>query len=46
MIGPEILYGVGVVVLLAALIFGVTRASRRRNSRAADEATRRNFYKR
>jgi hypothetical protein len=41
----EALIGVGILVLLAALAYGATRASRRRpqDKAAADAATRRNF---
>jgi predicted lipid-binding transport protein (Tim44 family) len=41
----EALMGLGIVVLLGALIFGAMRASKRRRSdqAAADVATRRNF---
>jgi predicted lipid-binding transport protein (Tim44 family) len=41
----EALMGLGIVVLLGALIFGASRASRhrRRDQAAADAATRRNF---
>lgn len=42
----ELLWGVGTVVLLGALIFAVMRGGRRREQQgAADEATRRNFNK-
>jgi hypothetical protein len=41
----EFLYGVGTVVLLAALIYGASVAGRRRRNPASDEATRRNFDK-
>lgn len=41
----ELLYGVGTVILLAALIYGVARAGRKRQNRAQIEATRRNFDK-
>jgi hypothetical protein len=40
----EALMGLGVVVLLGALVFGVLRGRRRRRDQAAaDAATRRNF---
>ena len=41
----ELFYGLGAVVLLGALIFGVMRAGRRRQNQAQVEATRRNFDK-
>jgi len=41
----ELLYGIGTVILLGALIFGVIRAGRKRQNRAQVEATRRNFDK-
>ncbi len=48
-IGPEILYGVGTVILLAVLIYVASIAGRGRRSgstkTAADAATRRNFDK-
>lgn len=42
----ELLWGVGTVLLLGALIFAVMRGNRRPSQQpAADEATRRNFNK-
>ncbi|WP_156380654.1 hypothetical protein [Pseudolabrys sp. Root1462] len=42
----ELMWGVGAVVLLGALMFAVMRGGRRgTQQRAADEATRRNFNK-
>ncbi|MDO9413134.1 MAG: hypothetical protein Q7T81_11225 [Pseudolabrys sp.] len=41
----ELMYGLGAVVLLAALIYGTSVAGKRRRSAAADAATRRNFDK-
>ncbi len=42
----ELLYGVGTLLLLGALIYGVMRAGRKRQtSRREIEATRRNFDK-
>jgi len=41
---PELLYGVGTVILLLALVYAVMRGNRRREKQAeADAATRRNF---
>jgi hypothetical protein len=43
----EALYGVGALILLLVLIYGVLRSRRpRRMEAAADEATRRNFDRR
>ena len=42
---PEALYGLGTVALLAALIYGVVLAGRKKASRQSIEATRRNFDK-
>lgn len=40
----EALFGVGALILLAILVYGVRRGKRpRRTEGAADEATRRNF---
>ena len=36
----EMLYGVGMLVLLGALIYGATRAGRRTSTPAGDAATR------
>ncbi|HVV79568.1 MAG TPA: hypothetical protein VHD59_08140 [Pseudolabrys sp.] len=45
--GIEVLYGVGAVLLLLAIIYGVMRGRRpRATQRAAEEATDRNFDKR
>ncbi|HWK94121.1 MAG TPA: hypothetical protein VNR39_01740 [Pseudolabrys sp.] len=42
----ELLYGVGTVLLLGALVYGVMRAGRKRQTtRREIEATRRNFDK-
>lgn len=41
----EVMYGLGALVLLAALIYGTTVAGRRKRSAASDAATRRNFDK-
>ena len=44
--GIEVFFGLGIVILLAALIFGSVWAKRRRSMQgAADAATRRNFDK-
>jgi hypothetical protein len=41
---PEALYGVGALILLAALVYAVMRGKRRSSQQpAADAATRRNF---
>lgn len=41
----ELLFGVGTVLLLAALAYGVMRAGRKRETPQQIEATRRNFDK-
>lgn len=41
----ELLYGVGALALLAALVYGVARAGRKRETPTQVEATRRNFDK-
>ena len=44
---PEALYGVGALILLAALVYVVVRGNRGASQQpAADAATRRNFDKR
>lgn len=42
---PEALYGLGALILLGALVYGVARAGRKKPSAAAVEATKRNFDK-
>jgi hypothetical protein len=45
--GIEVFYGVGAVLLLLAIIYGVMRGRRPRSTqRAADNATKRNFDER
>ena len=45
--GIEVLYGIGAILLLLAIVYGVTRGRRPRSTQqVADKATERNFDKR